>query len=952
MKRLLKHSLPIAVLALAAIGRGPALRVLAQNRMSFPIVNQNNGHVALGLAIRKLGVYGSFMQAPAHPDDETNALFAMFGYGMGFRTIDLQNNRGDGGQNEIGPELFRDIAVLRTAELLSAHRIDGAEQYFTRAIDYGYSFDPHEVIQKWGREDIVGDYVRLLRTLRPDVVLTMNIQGRGGDRAHEATTILFREAYEAAGDPSKYPEQLQQGLRPWQPKKLYFAAPAPAPNADGRGGGNPGGAGRGAAGRGRGRGNAAADAPNAQAQAAPRAPAVKLAPANTNVNDPLLGRTYAEIGTDARSNHKCQGTSGLPALPGFNNGRGGGGFGGGGYQLMESIIPGQKDKTETSLFDGVDTSLQAIAQYAGSNPPAALTSAMAAIAADAKAARTAFDSGNDAGTAQPIEAGLAAIRALRSQLGGMGLNDSARYEIDFRLGIKERDYQDAVLAAHGVSFDAVADDGLVIEGQPVKLSILASNRGASDVSVTSVSIAGFDAPAACAPGVAKKDAVYTCTSDAHIPKTAKLTTPYFTDNYWKHPENQAIQIFDPDVEFGVPFAPTPFRVTFHIKAGDVEVTRDVPVEFRYVKDIYLGDKRMELNVVPAFSVSVTPGLAVLPSSGGATTAPVKREVHVSVINGAKSAAEASVSLDLPAGWKAAPASVPLGFGHEDEALSARFEVTAPASAKVGQYTVRAVVTSPTVPNQKFSEGYQVIEYPHIQRRQVIKPAEASFKVVDVKATPNINVGYIVGVGDQVPPALEQLNAKVNFIDEDELAWGDLSKHDVIITGVRAYERRDDLRAYNRRLLDYVSRGGTVIVQYNKTEFNQADYGPYPAKVSNNRVSDESVPVKILAPADPVFNSPNKIGPAAWAGWVQERGLYFLGDKDPKYIDLISMTDSFKDNPGEKLGSMVEAKYGRGRWIYLGLGLWRQLPAGTDGAYQILANLISLPKAKSVETAAR
>jgi hypothetical protein len=231
---------------------------------------------------------------------------------------------------------------------------------------------------------------------------------------------------------------------------------------------------------------------------------------------------------------------------------------------------------------------------------------------------------------------------------------------------------------------------------------------------------------------------------------------------------------------------------------------------------------------------------------------------------------------------------------------------------------------------------------------VIKPAQASLKVVDVKTIPNLNVGYIIGVGDQVPPALEQLGAKVNYIDEDELAWGDLSKHDVILTGVRAYERRADLRAYNRRLLDFVSRGGTLIVQYNKTEFNQAEYGPYPAKVSGNRVSDESVPVKILVPADPAFNFPNKIGPSAWANWVQERGLYFLGEKDAKYVDLLSMTDSFKDNPGEKLGSMVEAKYGKGKWIYLGLGLWRQLPAGTDGAYELLANLISLPKAKTVE----
>src|SRR5271169_2290745 len=219
------------------------IALVAQNRLSYSIVSQDSGHIALGLALRKLTVSGTFMQTPAHPDDEHNALFAMFTLGMGLRSIDAQSNRGEGGQNEIGPELFRDIGVLRTSELLSAHRIDGAEQYFTRAIDYGYSFDPEEVIGKWGRQEIVGDFVRLIRTLRPDVMLTMNIQGRGGDRAHEATTILFREAYYAAGDPSKYPAQLREGLRPWQPKKLYFAAPPAPPGAGGRGG--PGGRGLG-----------------------------------------------------------------------------------------------------------------------------------------------------------------------------------------------------------------------------------------------------------------------------------------------------------------------------------------------------------------------------------------------------------------------------------------------------------------------------------------------------------------------------------------------------------------------------------------------------------------------------------------------------------------------------------------------------------------------------------
>ncbi|SPE40690.1 LmbE family protein (fragment) [Candidatus Sulfopaludibacter sp. SbA3] len=603
---------------LSAIAAGAVILSLiylqAQTRMAFPIVAQDGGHVALGLALRKLTVSGTFMQAPAHPDDETNAMLAYFGYGMGLRSIDLQNNRGDGGQNEIGPELFGDMGVLRTSELLSAHRLDGAEQYFTRAIDYGYSFDPQEVITKWGRKDIVGDYVRLIRTLRPDVIVTMNIQGRGGDRAHEATTVLVREGFRAAGDPAMYPEQLQEGLRPWQPKKLYFSG------GFGGGPGGPGAPAGGCGGRG-GRGTTAGQTtppPAPPPPAQPAAPPAKVTPVNTASYDPLLGRTYSEIGSDARSYHKC-----LAPLAGGAGGRGG--RGGGGYQLMESSIAGQVGKDETSLFDGIDTSLTAVAQYAGPNPPQALVAGLAAVMAEGRKAQSAFAAGNDAGTAPPVEAGLTAIRALRAQLPSLGLSDSARYEIDFRLNLKERDYQDAVLAAHGLSFDAVADDGLVIAGQPIRVSLVAINRSASDVPVTGVTVAGFDSPAACKPDVAKKDVAYTCAVEAHVPKDAKVTTPYFHDNYWKHPENQAINIFDPGVPFGVPFAPTPFRATFHVKAGTVDVTRELPVQFRYVKDVYAGDKRMELNVVPAFSVRVTPPLAVIPSAAAAK--PAEREIQ-------------------------------------------------------------------------------------------------------------------------------------------------------------------------------------------------------------------------------------------------------------------------------------------------------------------------------------
>ena len=248
-----------------------------------------------------------------------------------------------------------------------------------------------------------------------------------------------------------------------------------------------------------------------------------------------------------------------------------------------------------------------------------------------------------------------------------------------------------------------------------------------------------------------------------------------------------------------------------------------------------------------------------------------------------------------------------------------------ATATPGEYKVRAKVLAD---GQSFDQGYQVIEYPHIHRRHRLLPAETAIKVIDVKVAPALKVGYVMGVGDQVPPAIEQLGVQLDLLDADDLAWGDLSRYDAIVTGVRAYERRADLRANNHRLIDYVEAGGTLLVQYNKFEFNEAQYGPYPAKVSSNRVTDENAPVTVLAPTDPIFGFPNRIGDAAWKGWVQERGLYFLGDdKDPRYVDLVETQDPFPFNKGIKKGALVEAKVGKGRWIYVGLGLVASAPGG-------------------------
>jgi hypothetical protein len=333
------------------------------------------------------------------------------------------------------------------------------------------------------------------------------------------------------------------------------------------------------------------------------------------------------------------------------------------------------------------------------------------------------------------------------------------------------------------------------------------------------------------------------------------------------------------------------------------------------------------------------------AASGAGAQSRARELRVTVVNGGKGAASATVRLKTPAGWTVSPQSAALTFSREDEAVTSRFSVTPPAQTAAGGVAITAEVAGDKANGgAMFSTGYQVIEYPHTQRRHKLIPATATVKVIDVQVAPALSVGYIMGVGDQVPAALQQLGVNLAFIDPDELAWGDLSKYQTIVTGVRAYERRADLRANNHRLLQYVENGGTAIVQYNKMEFNQAQYGPFAAQVSSNRISDERAPVNLLVPSHQVFTWPNRIDAAAWQGWVQERGLYFLGEKDAKYADLVEMEDPFPYNSGAKRGALVEARPGKGRWVYVGLGLWRQLPAGTDGAYRLMANLVSLGKA--------
>ncbi|HET6960725.1 MAG TPA: PIG-L family deacetylase, partial [Vicinamibacterales bacterium] len=584
------------VVLLASIGSAAvAIAIVAPRaQMRVTPLDTQQGHVALGLALRHLTNVGIVMEATAHPDDEDNGLLVMLNRGQGYRTALVTATRGNGGQNEIGPEIFEALGVLRTEELAALHRFDGAEQYFTRAVDFGYSFSIDETFEKWGRDEITADYVRMIRTIRPDVIFGMQPLGNNGGQHHNASAVISHDAYNLAGDATKFPEQIKEGLRPWQAKKYYWTAGAATP---------PGGA------------------------------EVKFCRINASVFDELIGRTYSEIGTEARSMHKCQGMAQLLALPGPSTRN---------YLLVESAIPGLKEREETSLTTGIDSSIASLAQFAGAKPPKDLADGLAAMASQIRTAQQRFDAGNDAGAVAPLIAGLHAERVLRAQLRSMNVDDTARYEIDFRLRQKEREFTQAIIMASGLRIDALANDGVVVPGQDVNLSLFVANNGAGEVAIRQAKFDGFTGDGACTlnqiqqqafggrggrggranapPPVPvsslKKDMAGRCDLMLKIPATARTTEPY-----WHRKGEEGRYTFDADAPFGLPYRPTDFYASVTLgfpgaSGGPAieEVFAALPVQYRYNGDIFSGEKRSELLVVPALSVRVSPEVAIIPAA--------------------------------------------------------------------------------------------------------------------------------------------------------------------------------------------------------------------------------------------------------------------------------------------------------------------------------------------------
>jgi len=354
-----------------------------------------------------------------------------------------------------------------------------------------------------------------------------------------------------------------------------------------------------------------------------------------------------------------------------------------------------------------------------------------------------------------------------------------------------------------------------------------------------------------------------------------------------------------------------------------------PVVAQFVDDKGVERKRA-LAIVPAFSVMLEPGQQVIPTDKDGQFV-----VKVGVSSNVSSASQGTLHLQMPNGWRAEPAEEASDFHKRGEKQEVEFKIF-PASLKEGRANIRASFESSEV---DYSEGYSPVTREDLDSFYYYQPAVQRISVVDVKVPADLNVGYVMGAGDDIPAVLTQIGLKVTLIPADKIATEDLSRYQTIVLGIRAYDTQKDLAANNKKLLDFVYNGGTLVVQYETSpaDFNKGKFTPYSAELSRGRVTVEEAPVTILAADDSVFHHPNQITQHDFDGWVQERGLYFMDQWDSHFTPLLASND-----PGEQpqKGGLLRAQYGKGTYIYTGYAFFRQLPAGVPGAVRLYVNLLS------------
>jgi LmbE family N-acetylglucosaminyl deacetylase len=853
---------------------------------------QERGAAALGELVNGLGTTTRVLMIGAHPDDEDTQLISYLAKGKHIETAYLALTRGDGGQNLIGNELGEVLGMIRTEELLSARRIDGGRQYFSRAFDFGFSKTLDETLEHWPKDSILKDAVAIVRAFRPHVIIAVFTgTPADGHGHHQYSGVIAREVFDAAADSVRFPAASLGGLQPWAPATFYRLV---------RGGNG----------------------------------SLRF---NVGQYDPLLGQTYSEIATISRSQHSSQGQGGLPQK-------------GPRYSSVRPEVSRVLDvtKPQQSLFDGIDTTW---ARFKSVSLPDSARRALDSLAGAESGVVHALDLMDPSRVVSPLAGYLrlanrtlstiacTPLQALTPQApscaGAMGDLQLALTTTRDRAGA-------ALLNAAGVSLNAYAPRELIAERDTVPVTVAVYNQGKAPVALERASLIGrVTGPASSrARDIAPESSVQDT-----LPFVAGIdpSVPWWLRRAKKH-----------DMFTLLPAKPGPFvsqeMITGEDRVQDTGVDAviriagvDVPVRTPAIAYRFLDPARGEvlrpIAVVPQITVLLEHEIEYARAN-----TPFDRMMLVHVHSSASSARDVNVSLIVPEGLRADSASRRV---HLEPFADASVYFRVQGQLAPGR---QVLLANAKILGDIYSLGFVPINYEHIRPLRFYRPSDVHMEAVNATYA-NLRVGYIKGVGDNVMPMLEELGIPVTELDPLTLPQVKLSGFNTLVIGPRAYEANKALVANNATIMQFARDGGTVVTQYGQFPYQQPGVLPYPITLTRpaaDRVTDENAQVRVLDPASPLLASPNKIGDADFANWVQERSSYMPRTFDAHYRTLFSMND--KDEPANDAAVLV-APVGKGTYVYTTMSFFRQLPAGNPGAARLFINLMSAKPSAATRPAA-
>ncbi len=906
-------------------------------RLDHRPIPENRGAAALSEVLQKLHTRASMLMVTAHPDDEDGGTLAYTSRSLGARVSLVTLNRGEGGANVMSSDLWDALGLVRTEELLQADRYYCVDQYFSIATDYGFSKTLDEALQKWGHDRIFYDVVRAVRIERPLVITSVFVGGPSDGHGNHATAGLFaQEVFKAAGDPTVFPDQIKDGLQPWNPLKEYARVPFSLEKDTLSPKGlydyathrwQPAGV---------------QNYISGKFEAGAVSATVEIP---TGTYSSASGLNYLQISREGLGFQKSQneGAAIPPAGPDSSP-----------YHRFGSRISAKDE--EKSFFDGIDTTLPGIGDLAQGEDHAFLTQGLNAINGLVEEAINTYSVNDPGKIADTLAKGLKATDDLTEAVKNSSLSERAKYDVLHELKVKQDQFNDALVLSLGLSvaanitpahpptgmfarfFGEPPSFAMAIPGQNFPVKVHVAESGPLPIKIDGVELKssgtqgwGLQARGSTSASLSG-DSTFDAVFDVHVPEDAGYTRPYFELPSIEQPY---YDLRDPQYR-GMALAPYPLEAWVNVSYQGVKIrVREVVQTIQ--REVGPGIVFHPMPVGPAISVTMLQSAGIVPLDK--TSFPVSVRIHSNV----KGPAQGALHLEIPSGWRSEPATSNFTLAKDGEEQIVTFRVF-PSHLAEQPYKLTAVAS---YDNHNYKEGYVETGYSGLRPYFLYRAADYKTTGTNVKVAPNLQVGYIEGSGDDVPKSLENLGVHVRFLNQDDLAGGDLGKYNVIVVGIRAYAVRNDLVTYNGRLLEYVKNGGVVIVQYQTPEFDH-NFGPYPYTMTSDpeEVTDEKSTVALLDPSSPVLSWPNKITATDFEGWIEERGSKFMQSWDSHYAAILETHDPGQD---PQKGGMLFAKYGAGAYVYTAYAFYRELPLGVPGAYRIFSNLISLPSNPAIRS---